>query len=165
KYSRRSKKLPRAKGLVIGGGPACAISALTLNKLGHEVELFEREAFPRHRIGESLLPGTLSILKRLGLQEKLDAAGFLRKPSATFLWGQDQPPYTFSFATARPAEWIMDHAIQVYREEFDALLLNEAQSRGVRVNFKTSVQDVELLPDGVRLMVEGPGGKSTVQGD
>src|SRR5205807_7409872 len=30
---------------------------------------------------------------------------------------------------------------------------------------KTSVQDVELLPDGVRLMVEGPGGKSTVQGD
>lgn len=158
--------MPRAKVLVLGGGPAGAIAALTLNKLGHDVEVFEREAFPRHQIGESLLPGTLSILKRLGLEEKLNAAGFLRKPSATFLWGQDQPPYTFSFATHRPAEWILDYAIQVYREEFDTLLLNEAQSRGVRVNFKTAVKDVDLSsPDEVRVMIEGPMGKSTVRGD
>ena len=158
--------MSRAKVLVIGGGPAGSVAALTLNKLGHEVELYEREAFPRYRIGESLLPGTMSILYRLGLHDKITAAGFVHKPSATFLWGQNQAPWTFSFATPRLADWIFDHAIQVKREEFDSLLLNEARARGVRVFTGATVCDVDVSSPGeVRLSIEGPGLSGTVGGD
>lgn len=156
----------RPKVLVVGGGPAGSIAALALNKLGHEVDLYERLAFPRYRIGESLLPGTMSLLYRLGLQDKIDAAGFVKKPSATFLWGQDQPPWTFSFSTPRAADWVFDHAIQVKREEFDALLLDEARQRGVRVHCGTAVRDVDVSsPHEVRLTVEGPEVSGTVRGD
>jgi flavin-dependent dehydrogenase len=158
--------MSRAKVLVIGGGPAGSIAALTLNKLGHDVELYEREVFPRYKIGESLLPGTMSILQRLGLQEKIDAAGFIRKPSATFLWGQETAPWTFSFTTPRPFSWIFDHAIQVKRSEFDRLLLEEVQARGVRVFCGTPVRDVDVSsPDEVRLTVEDENGQRTVRGD
>lgn len=158
--------MSRAKVLVIGGGPAGSVAAMTLNKLGHEVELYEREVFPRYRIGESLLPGTMSILSRLGLREKIEAQGFVKKPSATFLWGQDQAPWTFSFSTPRVSDWIYDHAIQVKREEFDALLLEEAESRGVRVFQGAAVRDVDISsPDSVQLSVEGKDGARTVRGD
>jgi len=158
--------MSRAKVLVIGGGPAGSIAALTLNRLGHDVELYEREVFPRYRIGESLLPGTMSILYRLGLQEKIDAMGFVKKHSATFLWGQDQAPWTFSFATPRVSDWIFDHAIQVKREEFDALLLKEAEARGVQVFHGAPVSDVDVAsPSEVRLTVDDGSGPRDVRGD
>lgn len=158
--------MSRGKVLIIGGGPAGSIAALALNMLGHEVELYERAAFPRYRIGESLLPGTMSILYRLGLHDKIAAAGFVKKPSATFLWGQNQPPWTFSFATPRVADWIFDHAIQVKREEFDALLLDEAKARGVSVYSGTMVRKVDVSSrDEVRLSVEGSRGAAVVRGD
>jgi flavin-dependent dehydrogenase len=154
------------KVLIIGGGPAGSIAALALNKLGHEVDLYERADFPRYRIGESLLPGTMSILYRLGLHDKITAAGFVKKPSATFLWGQNQAPWTFSFSTPKVADWVFDHAIQVKREEFDALLLDQAKARGVNVHSGTSVRSVDVSsPDEVRLSLDGPDASGVVTGD
>ncbi|GAA2119220.1 hypothetical protein GCM10009759_67130 [Kitasatospora saccharophila] len=152
----------RAKVAVIGAGPGGCVAALSLQKLGHDVEVFEKGRFPRYRVGESFLPGTLSILNRLGLQEKIDERNFVKKPSATFLWGQDQAPWTFSFATARTAPWIFDHAIQVKREEFDQLLLDEVRERGVSVHEGTAVAKVDVsAADRVTLTIrdgEGEGG-------
>ncbi|MBS2961888.1 chloramphenicol-biosynthetic FADH2-dependent halogenase CmlS [Actinocrinis puniceicyclus] len=136
--------MKRAKVAVIGAGPGGCVAALTLQKLGHDVEVFEKGRFPRYRVGESFLPGTLSILHRLGLQERIDAAGFVPKPSATFLWGQDQAPWTFSFATPKSAPWVFDHAIQVKREEFDQLLVDEVRERGIVVHEGAAVTDVDI---------------------
>ena len=136
--------MKRSKVAIIGAGPAGCVAALTLNKLGHEVEIYEKGQFPRYRVGESFLPGTLSILNRLGLQEKIDAADFVKKPSATFLWGQDQAPWTFSFATPKTAPWVFGHAIQVKREEFDKLLLDEVRERGVTVHEGAAVTNVDI---------------------
>ncbi|MFC8448779.1 chloramphenicol-biosynthetic FADH2-dependent halogenase CmlS [Kitasatospora sp. NPDC057223] len=136
--------MKRSKVAIIGAGPAGCVAALTLNKLGHEVEIFEKGQFPRYRVGESFLPGTLSILNRLGLQDKIDAADFVKKPSATFLWGQDQAPWTFSFATPKTAPWVFGHAIQVKREEFDKLLLDEVRERGVTVHEGAAVTNVDI---------------------
>jgi flavin-dependent dehydrogenase len=151
---------------VVGAGPAGCVAALSLHKLGHEVHVFERGHFPRFRVGESLLPGTLSILVRLGLQEKIDAAGFVEKPSATFLWGQDQPPWTFSFATPKTAPWIFGHAIQVRREEFDSLLLDEVKERGISVHEGTPVSSVDISEPGrVTLTVLADRTSVTVESD
>ena len=158
--------MARSNVAIIGGGPAGCVAALTLDKLGHDVQVYERETFPRYRIGESLLPGTLSILSRLGMSEAVEAAGFVRKPSATFLWGQDQPPWTFSFAAPRTAPWVFDHAIQVKREEFDALLLDEVKRRGIPVHEATTVTDVDLSDPGrVKLTIRQESGSSAVTGD
>ncbi|XUM02989.1 tryptophan 7-halogenase [Streptomyces venezuelae ATCC 10712] len=158
--------MARSKVAIIGGGPAGSVAGLTLHKLGHDVTIYERSAFPRYRVGESLLPGTMSILNRLGLQEKIDAQNYVKKPSATFLWGQDQAPWTFSFAAPKVAPWVFDHAIQVKREEFDQLLLDEARSRGIAVHEETPVTDVDLSdPDRVVLTVRRDGESVTVESD
>jgi len=44
--------------VVIGGGPAGSTVSTLLAQHGHEVQLFEREHFPRFHIGESLIPET-----------------------------------------------------------------------------------------------------------
>ncbi|MEV6976011.1 chloramphenicol-biosynthetic FADH2-dependent halogenase CmlS [Kitasatospora sp. NPDC093806] len=158
--------MKRSKVSIIGAGPAGCVAALTLHKLGHEVEVFERDHFPRYRIGESFLPGTLSILNRLGLQEKIDAAGFVKKPSATFLWGQDQAPWTFSFSTPRTSPWVFDHAIQVKREEFDQLLVDEVRERGIALHEGTPVSKVDIsATDTVTLTVQQDGAARTVTSD
>ena len=159
--------MARSKVAVVGGGPAGCVAALTLHKVGHDVEVYERETFPRYRVGESLLPGTMSILYRLGLQDKIDAAGFVKKPSATFLWGQDQAPWTFSFAAPKISPWVFDHAVQVKREEFDRLLMDEVKARGVPVHEATTVTDVDLsAADAVTLSLRrGDDERSTVTAD
>jgi flavin-dependent dehydrogenase len=42
--------------IVIGGGPAGATTSTLLAQQGLQVELFERDRFPRFHIGESLTP-------------------------------------------------------------------------------------------------------------
>ncbi|ARZ72387.1 alkylhalidase [Streptomyces albireticuli] len=148
----------RSTVAIIGAGPAGCTAALTLHKLGHEPVVFERDSFPRYRIGESLLPGSLSIFDRLGLQDRIDAAGFVEKPSATFLWGQDEAPWTFSFTTPKTSPWVFDHAIQVKREEFDQLLLDEVKERGIEVHENTPVSHVDIADPGKVSLTAGQGG-------
>jgi flavin-dependent dehydrogenase len=158
--------MKRATVAIVGAGPAGCVAALALHQLGHEVEIYEKGRFPRYRVGESLLPGTLSILSRLGLQERIDAAGFVTKPSATFLWGQDQPPWTFSFATPKTAPWVFGHAIQVKREEFDQLLLDAVKERGIGVREGTTVTGViTSAPDRVTLRLRQDDGVAAVESD
>src|SRR5918994_831683 len=154
------------KVLIVGAGPAGTVAGMTLRKLGHDVEIFEKSRFPRYRIGESLLPGTLSILNRLGLQEELDRHHFVRKPSATFLWGPDQAPWTFSFSTPRTKPWVFDHVIQVKRDEFDAMLADQARGRGAVVHQDTAVESVDVsAPDRVAVSIRDGAGVRRVEGD
>ena len=45
-----------------------------LAKHGWNVAIFEKEKFPRFKIGESLLPGSLRTFERMGVKEKIDKA-------------------------------------------------------------------------------------------
>ena len=49
---------------IIGAGPAGSTAGALLAERGLNVYLVERDAFPRFKIGESLLPGGNAILKR-----------------------------------------------------------------------------------------------------
>jgi len=125
--------------IVVGGGPAGSTAAGFLAQSGLRVLLFERERFPRYHIGESLLSATLPVLEALGVAPAIAAAGFVRKPGGTFVWGNRAEPWSFYFREdpgGRP------HAYHVLRSEFDHILLRHAASLGVDVREGHRVHDI-----------------------
>lgn len=130
---------------VVGGGPAGSTVA-TLLKLRHperRVAIFDRETFPRHRVGSSLLPGSHAVLEQLGVLDAIDAAGFVRKGGITYRWRSDRPVFADEFPHGT-------HAWQVRREEYDAILLERAKAVGVDVE-----EGVRVGRDGGCLLVDG----------
>src|SRR6185503_9309470 len=69
---------------VIGGGPGGSTVATHLARGGLSVTLFEREVFPRFKVGESLVPATMLLLERLGVLERVERGGYQVKYGATF---------------------------------------------------------------------------------
>ena len=118
----------QADVVVIGGGPAGTTTAALLAARGRRVILFERDHFPRHHVGESMLPASLPILDALGVKEAIDKAGFIKKWGAAMVWGQDRELWSWYF---RETNGPYEHAYQVPRAEFDHLLLQNARLRGV----------------------------------
>ena len=126
--------------VVIGGGPAGSTVATALAKAGRSVAVFEKERFPRFHVGESLLPFSLPIFERLGVAEKIRAAGFQEKYGA-FFWnettGGTRPVV---FANAWDDRQPM--AYHVKRGDFDQLLLRHSEASGARVFEETAVREV-----------------------
>jgi len=59
--------------LIVGAGPAGAVAAVVLARAGARVRLIDRSKFPRHKLcGDTINPGTLAILGRLGLRTALE---------------------------------------------------------------------------------------------
>jgi flavin-dependent dehydrogenase len=62
--------------LVVGAGPAGAVAAALAARAGARVRLVDRAVFPRDKLcGDTVNPGTLAILRRLGLARAIDARG------------------------------------------------------------------------------------------
>lgn len=60
--------------LVVGAGPAGAVAATVLARAGARVCLIDRARFPRPKLcGDTLNPGALALLRRLGLASAIDA--------------------------------------------------------------------------------------------
>lgn len=129
--------------VVIGGGPGGSTVAGFLNQMGHRVLLLERETFPRHHIGESMIAAAIDILAEIGLEEKLAAANFPVKSGGCFLWGQSADPWCIRFEEipGRPTSY------QVKRSVFDKILLDHVAESGVDVRQGHRVTDV-LREDG-----------------
>jgi len=108
--------------VVIGGGPAGATAALRLAQLGFGVRLFERAAFPRPHVGESLSPGIWVHLQTLGVLDRVLRAGFRQSNVTLLRWRGD----TERVVSDKPS-------LIVDRARFDALLLDAAREAGVDV--------------------------------
>ena len=62
--------------LIVGAGPAGAVAATVLARKGARVRLVDRARFPRDKLcGDTVNPGTLALLRRLGLADRLETRG------------------------------------------------------------------------------------------
>ncbi len=143
--------------VVIGGGPAGSTVSTLIAQHGYKVRLFEREQFPRFHIGESLIPETYWVLKRLGMLEKMKNSHFQQKFSVQFVNAAGKESAPFYFWDNKPHE--CSQTWQVIRSEFDSMMLANAREHGVDVHQGIRVREVSFdgekavgvkiqLPDG-----------------
>ena len=132
--------------VVIGGGPAGSTTSTLIAQQGHRVRLFERETFPRFHIGESLIPETYWVLKRLNMLPKMKNSAFVEKRSVQFVNQHGRMSQPFYFTDHNPHE--CSQTWQVLRSEFDELMLNNAREHGVQAEEGVRVR--EVLFDGER---------------
>jgi flavin-dependent dehydrogenase len=126
--------------VVIGGGPAGATASTLIAQQGYRVELFEREHFPRFHIGESLIPETYWVLKRLNMLDKMKSSHFIKKYSVQFVSESGRLSAPFYFHDNKPHE--CSQTWQVRRSEFDELMLKNAEEHGVKVHQGVRVLDI-----------------------
>lgn len=149
--------------IIVGGGPAGASSAAFCAAAGLRVLVLERAVFPRDKVcGDCLNPDAWPTLARLGVEDAVRAL-----PHAALR--------AVEFAGLRGAPIrlpLPDHArgeIAVKRSVLDALLLQNAVSRGAEVRQGQAVSQVERVEDGfavggvtTRFLVAADGRNSVV---
>jgi flavin-dependent dehydrogenase len=132
--------------VVIGGGPSGSTAATLIAQAGQQVQLFERDHHPRFHIGESLIPETYWVLKRLNMLPKMKRSHFVNKHSVQFVNQYGKLSEPFYFWDNKPHE--CSQTWQVRRSEFDHLMIENAREHGVKVFEGTRV--LEVLWDGER---------------
>ena len=70
--------------IIIGGGPAGAVTAMYLLRRGIGCVIIERDIFPRYHVGEAMTGATAVALRELGLGDALDAQRYPIKHGVTF---------------------------------------------------------------------------------
>jgi flavin-dependent dehydrogenase len=141
--------------VVIGGGPAGSTVSTLMAQQGLSVRLYERERFPRFHIGESLIPETYWVLKRLNMLDKMKESHFVKKFSVQFVNAEGRESAPFYFWDNKPHE--CSQTWQVVRSEFDRMMLDNARAHGVGVHEGVRVHDVLFEGDravGVKVKTE-----------
>src|SRR5215470_13045150 len=126
--------------IVMGGGPAGSTVASILAREGRRVVLFEKEQFPRHHIGESLMTDTYRTFERMGFLDKMKASPFVRKYSVQFAnsAGKESRPFYFFEANHHESAvtWHVNRAL------FDLMLIEHAEELGATIYQSTLVKKV-----------------------
>ena len=155
-----------ARVIVIGGGPAGTTAATLIAQRGYKVRLLEREKFPRFHIGESLIPQTYWVLKRLNMLDKMKGSHFIKKYSVQFVGSSGRLSEPFYFVDHKPHE--SSQTWQVRRSEFDQMMLENAIEHGVDVQQGVRVLEVLFEGDravGVRVQDENGGNERIERAD
>ncbi len=126
--------------LIIGAGPSGAVAGALLAKKGHNVLIMEKEQFPRFSIGESLLPQCMEFLEEAGMIDVVNKAGYQFKDGAAFQYRENY--CTFDFSKKSTPGW--GTTFQVQRADFDKLLADEAERKGVEIRYHHEITSVDF---------------------
>jgi flavin-dependent dehydrogenase len=126
--------------LIVGAGPAGTVAATVLARQGARVRIVDRARFPRDKLcGDTVNPGTLALLRRLNMADRLDARGV--PVAGMIVTGADgvtvESPYP---------DGLQGRAM--VRRELDWSLLQQATSAGALFDPCVSVRR-PLIDDGV----------------
>lgn len=127
---------------VLGAGPGGSQTATMLARAGLNTLLIEKLEFPRFRIGESLLPASMPLLKESGFHPKLASGKYIEKFGARFIDYKTDEEVYFGFSGGLNEE--IPSAFEVPRAQFDADILEHAKTCGVEVWQPCLVEDVTL---------------------
>ena len=131
---------PHYDVVIIGAGPSGSVASAILNQKGYRVLVVERQHFPRFSIGESLLAQTIVFLEEAGLVDAVRQGGFQFKDGAVFNYQERKADFDFHAKSCEgPAE-----TFQVQRAQFDKLLIDEVEKKGVEVWYGTEVKDINF---------------------
>src|SRR5207248_1977261 len=126
--------------VIIGGGPAGAAIGRLLASWGHRVRILAAPPDRSRGLAESLPPSTRKLLAEIGVLDAVDAAGFLRGTGNTAYWASVDPR----------VETFDTPGYQIFRPDFDALLLDCARAAGADVR-SAVVRRVDLDEDSSRV--------------
>ncbi len=149
---------------ILGGGPAGAIFAALMAEKGAAAAIFHDGKRPELIVGESLVPGIIPTLQKLGIEDEVRAFSQL-KPGATFR-ATDEDEIVFRFTSVEGL--LPTYAYNVPRLEFDALLLERARRGGVAVIDQPAAvlrgpggagPEVVLAPESLALLPASWGGQ------
>lgn len=132
--------------IVVGGGPAGSTAAALVAEAGFSTLLVEREKMPRFHIGESLMPETYWVFRRLGVLDRMKNSKFVKKVSVQFIAESGKESQPFFFKEHDPRE--CSQTWQVERADFDQMLFDNASDKGADCCDQVRVRDV--LFDGER---------------
>lgn len=118
---------------IIGGGPAGACAAMHLAGRGIDSVIVEKVPFPRFHIGEAMTGEAGGLVRELGFEERMLAAGHPHRHGAR-VYGPGRSPWFVPVMQRLPDGTLQEqHTWHVRRSVFDAMLLDEAESRGATV--------------------------------
>jgi flavin-dependent dehydrogenase len=118
--------------LIVGAGPAGAVAATILARSGVRVQLLDRARFPRAKLcGDSVNPGTVALLGRLGLGGVLGATGL--PIDGMILTGPAGVSVTARYPDGRQGRTLV-------RRELDWSLLQQALAAGAAFDPGTPVR-------------------------
>ncbi len=135
--------------IIIGGGPGGSVAASTLAKAGLDVLIIEREEFPRFHIGESLLPASMPIFKKIGFYSDLDNGKYIRKYGARFIDYSNDDEVYFGFQEGLNPD--IPLAFEVERSHFDKDILAHAVVCGAKIHQPETVVAVDVTATGARV--------------
>lgn len=128
--------------VVVGGGPAGSTAATLLAQYGHTVLLLESGKHPRFHIGESMLPFSEPVIKRLGIDW---SEGNQFKSGAVFIDETSDQRMYFPLSVYRKT-------YQLERGPFDQVLFQNAAAHGVETHEEEKVLEVDCQPEGVNIV-------------
>jgi geranylgeranyl reductase family protein len=129
--------------LVVGAGPAGSMAALRLARAGVRVCLLDRAAFPRRKLcGDTLNPGSLALLDRLGVGEAI------RRDSLPTTGMIVTGPAGGSVAADYPDRLV---GLAIARADLDLRLVQQALAAGARFEPGVAVREPLLSDDGRRV--------------